>query len=173
MANTLLAAKGYNVGASKIEADKLDISREMIERVGQGNCKFVFPDDLVVADKFAADANTQTVPFDKVPADWMALDIGPATVKAWADVFAKAGTIIWNGPLGVYEMPAFAEGSNGVAKSMSESKAKTIVGGGDAVAAVMQAGYGEKMTHLSTGGGASLELLEGKKLPGIEILQEK
>ena len=173
MANTLLAAKGYNVGASKIEADKLDISREMMERVGKGNCKLYFPLDLVVADKFDKDAKTQIVPFDKVPADWMALDIGPDTVTAWADIFATAGTIIWNGPLGVYEMPAFAKGSNGVAKAMADSPAKTIVGGGDAVAAVMQAGYGDKMTHLSTGGGASLELLEGNKLPGIEILQDK
>jgi phosphoglycerate kinase len=173
MANTLLAAKGLDMGTSKVESDKLDISREMMERVGSGSCKFYFPEDLVVADKFAADAKTQIVPFDKVPADWMALDIGPATVKAWADIFAGAGTVIWNGPLGVYEMPAFAQGSNGVAKAMSESSASTIVGGGDAVAAVTQAGYGEKMTHLSTGGGASLELLEGKKLPGIEILRDK
>jgi len=173
MANTLLAAKGLDMGASKVESDKLDISREMMERASSGSCKFYFPEDLVVADKFAADAKTQIVPFDKVPADWMALDIGPATVKAWAEIFAGAGTIIWNGPLGVYEMPAFAEGSNGVAKAMSGSSAQTIVGGGDAVAAVMQAGYGDKMTHLSTGGGASLELLEGKKLPGIEILRDK
>ena len=173
MANTLLAAKGYTVGASKIEADKLDISREMMERVGKGTCRFYFPEDLVVADKFSADANTQIVAYDKVPEEWMALDIGPETVKAWAGIFASAGTIIWNGPLGVYEMPAFAEGSNGVAAAMAASPALTVVGGGDAVAAVMQAGYGDKMSHLSTGGGASLELLEGKKLPGIEILQDK
>ena len=173
MANTLLAAKGYTVGASKIESDKLDISREMMERVGKGTCRFYFPEDLVVADKFSADANTQIVAFDKTPEGWMALDIGPETVKAWAGIFANAGTIIWNGPLGVYEMPAFAEGSNGVAAAMAASPALTVVGGGDAVAAVMQAGFGDKMSHLSTGGGASLELLEGKKLPGIEILQDK
>ncbi|MCL1848959.1 MAG: phosphoglycerate kinase [Clostridiales bacterium] len=173
MANTLLAARGYGMGASKIESDKLDISREMIQRVGSGSCQFYYPEDLIVADDFKADANTQTVPYDQTPDGWMALDIGPATVKAWAGIFASAGTIIWNGPLGVYEMPAFAGGSNGVAGAMADSPALTIVGGGDAVAAVMQAGFGEKMSHLSTGGGASLELLEGKKLPGIEILQDK
>jgi phosphoglycerate kinase len=173
MANTLLAANGYGVGSSKIESDKLDIAREIISKLESGPCKAVFPEDLVVADQFSADAAKKTVPYDQVPADWMALDIGPATAKAWAEIFAKAGTIVWNGPLGVYEMPAFAEGSDAVAKAMAESPAITIVGGGDAVAAVMQAGYGDKMTHLSTGGGASLELLEGKKLPGIEILQEK
>ena len=173
MANTLLAAKGYGMGSSKVETDKLDISQEMMERVAKGSCRIVYPEDLVVADQFSADASKQTVAYDKVPAGWMALDIGPATVKAWSEIFANAGTIIWNGPLGVYEMPAFALGSAGVAKAMAESSAVTIVGGGDAVAAVTQAGYGEKMTHLSTGGGASLELLEGKKLPGIEILQNK
>ena len=173
MANTLLAAQGYGMGASKVEDDKLDISREMMERVGQGTCTVVYPEDFVIADAFSENANTKTVAKDQVEDGWMALDIGPATVAAWADIFANAGTIIWNGPLGVYEMAAFAGGSNGVAKAMADAPAMTIVGGGDAVAAVMQAGYGEKMTHLSTGGGASLELLEGKKLPGIEILQDK
>jgi phosphoglycerate kinase len=172
MANTLFAAKGYQMGSSKIESDKLDIAREIIGKLESGACKAIYPEDLVVAAEFSADADNKTVPYDQVPEGWMALDIGPATVKAWADIFAKAGTIVWNGPLGVYEMPAFAEGSNAVSKAMAASPATTIVGGGDAVAAVMQAGYGEKMTHLSTGGGASLELLEGKKLPGIEILQE-
>ena len=173
MANTLLAALGYDMGASKIEADKLDISREMMERVGKGACKVMYPEDVVVADKFSDDASKKTVACDRVPQGWLALDIGPATVKAWSVVFAKAGTIIWNGPLGVYEMPAFAEGSTAVAKAMAESPALTVVGGGDAVAAVMQAGFGGQMTHLSTGGGASLELMEGKKLPGIEILQDQ
>ena len=173
MANTLLAAKGYDMGSSKIESDNLDIAREIMKKLDGGACKAVYPVDLVAADRFADDAEKKTVPCDQVPSGWMALDIGPATAKAWADIFAKAGTIIWNGPLGVYEMASFAEGSNAVAKAMAGSSATTIVGGGDAVAAVMQAGYGEKMTHLSTGGGASLELLEGKKLPGIEILRDK
>lgn len=187
MANTLLAAKGCDMGASKVESDKLDIAREMMKRVGgfdedgsldkggqsQNRCRIYYPEDLVVADGFRADAATKIVACDQVPAGWMALDIGPATVKAWSAVFAQAATIIWNGPLGVYEMPAFAEGSNGVAQAIAASSAMTIVGGGDAVAAVMQAGCGEQMSHLSTGGGASLELLEGKKLPGIEILQDK
>ncbi|MEL7625101.1 MAG: phosphoglycerate kinase [Clostridiales bacterium] len=191
MANTLLAAQGKDMGASKIESDKLDIAREMMERVGglgedsqsessigeggqkQNRCQIYYPEDLVVADRFSEDAATKIVACGQVPAGWMALDIGPATVKAWSAVFDQAATIIWNGPLGVYEMPAFAKGSTGVARAMAASPAMTIVGGGDAVAAVMQAGYGEQMNHLSTGGGASLELLEGKKLPGIEILQDK
>ena len=173
MANTLLAAQGYSMGDSKIESDKLDISREMMERVAKGTCTIVYPEDLVIADAFSEDANKKTVPMDQVPEGWMALDIGEATVKAWTEIFANAGTIIWNGPLGVYEMEAFAIGSTGVANAMAASSAMTIVGGGDAVAAVMQAGCGERMSHLSTGGGASLELLEGKKLPGIEILQDK
>lgn len=197
MANTLLAAQGKDMGASKIESDKLDIAREMMKRVGglsegdsgensqgerasidegrqkQNRCRIYYPEDLVAADRFSEDAATKIVACDRVPAGWMALDIGPATVKAWSGVFEQAATIIWNGPLGVYEMPAFAAGSTGVAQAMAASPAMTIVGGGDAVAAVMQAGYGEQMSHLSTGGGASLELLEGKKLPGIEILQDK
>ena len=173
MANTLLAAQDYGMGESKIESDKLDISREMMERVAKGSCRIVYPEDLVVADAFSPEAQTKTVPIDQVPEAWMALDIGQATVQAWAEIFAQAGTIIWNGPLGVYEMEAFAKGSTGVAKAMAAAPAMTIVGGGDAVAAVMQAGYGDQMSHLSTGGGASLELLEGKRLPGIEILQDK
>jgi len=173
MANTLLAAEGFAMGASKIEQEKLDIAREMMARVKKGSCKVVYPEDLVVADHFANDAARQIVPAGAVPPGFMALDIGPATTKAWSGIFAEAGAIIWNGPLGVYEMPAFAEGSNAVAEGMAASPAMTVVGGGDAVAAVVQAGYGEKMTHLSTGGGASLELMEGKILPGIAILSEK
>jgi len=172
MANTLLAAKGYDMGASKIESDNMIIAREIMERIEGGSCGISYPEDLVVADAFRDDAATRTVAVDQVPAGWMALDIGPATAKAWTAIFAEAGTIIWNGPLGVYEMPAFAGGSAAVAGAMAVSSATTIVGGGDAVAAVIQAGFGERMTHLSTGGGASLELLEGKKLPGIEILQD-
>ena len=173
MANTLLAAKGYDMGASKIESGDLDVAREIMTRIEGGACRIMYPEDLVVADAFRADADKKITASDQTPAGWMALDIGPATVKAWASIFAVSGTIIWNGPLGVYEMPAFAEGSTAVAEAMADSPATTIVGGGDAVAAVIQAGCGDRMDHLSTGGGASLELLEGKKLPGIEILQEK
>ena len=171
MANTLLAATGLNMGASKVEEDKLGLTKDMISDVAKKDCQLLYPQDLVVADRFAEDADTRIVAANQVPAGWMALDIGPATVASWQDIFRKAGTIIWNGPLGVYEMPAFAKGSNGVAEAMAASEAVTIVGGGDAVAAVKQAGCGDRMSHLSTGGGASLELLEGKKLPGIEILQ--
>ena len=171
MANTLLAATGLNMGASKVEEDKLGLTKDMISDVAKKDCQLLYPQDLVVADRFAEDADTRIVAANQVPAGWMALDIGPATVASWQDIFRKAGTIIWNGPLGVYEMPAFAKGSNGVAVAMAASEAVTIVGGGDAVAAVKQAGCGDRMSHLSTGGGASLELLEGKKLPGIEILQ--
>ena len=171
MANTLLAATGLNMGASKVEEDKLGLTKDMISDVAKKDCQLLYPQDLVVADRFAEDADTRIVAANQVPAGWMALDIGPATVASWQDIFRKAGTIIWNGPLGVYEMPAFAKGSNGVAEAMAASEAVTIVGGGDAVAAVKQAGCGDRMSHLSTGGGASLELLEGKKLPVIEILQ--
>lgn len=171
MANTLLAAQGLDMGSSKVESDKLGMTRDMLADVAKKDCQLLFPQDLVVADRFAEDAETKIVSANQVPPGWMALDIGPATVASWQDIFRKAGTIIWNGPLGVYEMPAFAKGSNGVARAMADSPAVTVVGGGDAVAAVKQAGCGDKMSHLSTGGGASLELLEGKKLPGIEILQ--
>ena len=171
MANTLLAASGVDMGSSRVETDKLDMAKEMMKLVSEKDCVLLYPQDLVVADRFAEDAQTKIVPADQVPAGWMALDIGPATVAAWQGIFQKAGTIIWNGPLGVYEMPAFSQGSFGVARSMAASGAVTVVGGGDAVAAVKQAGCGDKMSHLSTGGGASLELLEGKKLPGIEIMQ--
>ena len=171
MANTLLAASGVDMGSSRVETDKLDMAKEMMKLVSEKDCVLLYPQDLVVADRFAEDAQTKIVPADQVPAGWMALDIGPATVAAWQGIFQKAGTIIWNGPLGVYEMPAFSQGSFGVARSMAASGAVTVVGGGDAVAAVKQDGCGDKMSHLSTGGGASLELLEGKKLPGIEIMQ--
>ncbi|MDR1192840.1 MAG: phosphoglycerate kinase [Peptococcaceae bacterium] len=173
MANTLLAADGYAMGDSKIETDKLELVREMMARVRQKKCRLVYPKDFVAADEFSPDANIRVVAADQVPAGWMALDIGPVTVSDWAEIFAGAGTIIWNGPLGVYEMAPFAGGSNGVARAMAASPGITVVGGGDAVAAARQAGCGEQMSHLSTGGGASLELLEGKKLPGIEILRDK
>lgn len=170
MANTLLAAQGKNLGASKIEGDKLDMALAMMDRVAQTPCKLVYPVDLVVAEAFAPDAAHKVVEADQVPEGWMALDIGPATVALWQSLLAKAGTIVWNGPLGVYEMSAFAKGSNGVAQAMAQTKAVTVVGGGDAVAAVKAAGFAAKMSHLSTGGGASLEFLEGKSLPGIEVL---
>jgi triosephosphate isomerase len=173
MANTLLAAQGKDMGASKIEEDKLDVAREMMEKVAQGKCQLIYPLDVVVADAFAEDAQHKVVLADEIPSGWMALDIGAKTVAQWSEIFETAGTIIWNGPLGVYEMPAFATGSNGVAQAMAKSKALTVVGGGDAVAAAKAAGVAEKMRHLSTGGGATLELLEGKKLPGIQILSEQ
>lgn len=170
MANTLLAAQGKDMGASKVEEDKLDVAKDMMEQVARGQCQLLYPIDVVVADAFAETAQTKVVSVDQVPKGWMALDIGPATVAKWSEIFSQAGTIVWNGPLGVYEMPPFAKGSNGVATAMANSGALTVVGGGDAVAAAVQAGVADKMSHLSTGGGASLELLEGKKLPGIQIL---
>jgi len=170
MANTLLAAKGIDMKSSKVETEELSMVADLMKAV-ETKCKVMYPEDFVIADAFSEEANTKVVDADSVEDGYMALDIGPKTVEAWSEVFANAGTVIWNGPLGVYEMKPFANGSNGVAKAMAESDAVTVVGGGDAVAAVKASGYGSKMSHLSTGGGASLELLEGKILPGIAILK--
>ena len=170
MANTLLAAKGINMGNSKVETEELAMAKDLMEKV-ETKCKVCYPLDFVAADEFSEAANTKITSADGVEEGWMALDIGPETVKAWKEIFEKAGTIIWNGPLGVYEMKAFEKGSFGVAEAMANSGAISVVGGGDAVSAVKASGFGPKMSHLSTGGGASLELLEGKVLPGIAILK--
>ena len=134
---------------------------------------FLLPVDIVVADHFAADAEKMTVDTEEIPADWMGMDIGFETVELFKAAILKAGTVVWNGPMGVFEFPAFADGTKAVAEAMADSEAVTIVGGGDSAAAVEQMGFANKMTHISTGGGASLEFLEGKELPGIACLQDK
>jgi phosphoglycerate kinase len=173
MANTFLKAQGYSVGASLCEDDKLDLARSLMEQAKQRGVQLLMPVDVVVADRFAADAEKQTVSVDAIPDGWMALDIGPKSVEAFRSVIVDSRTVVWNGPMGVFEMDAFAQGTIGVAKAMADCAGTTIIGGGDSVAAVEKAGVAERMTHISTGGGASLEFMEGKELPGVAVLQDK
>jgi phosphoglycerate kinase len=170
MANTFLKAQGHEVGESLVEDDSLEVAREILEDAGE---RLVLPVDVVVADAFSADAKAQTVSVDQVPPDWRILDIGPRTVGLYEEKLASARTVVWNGPMGVFEFPRFAAGTMALATSLASTQATTIVGGGDSVAALQQAGLADKMTHVSTGGGASLEFLEGKTLPGVAALEDK
>lgn len=171
MANTFLAARGYPMGKSLLEADKVELARDLMARAKERGVKLLLPVDLVVAQAADPDAEPKVVPVDAVPEEWMALDIGPATVDSFSEAVRGAGSVIWNGPMGVFEMAPFAAGTFGLARALAESKATTIVGGGDTAAAVEKAGVADKMSHISTGGGASLEFLEGKVLPGVAALQ--
>lgn len=173
MANTFLKARGFDMGKSLVEAERVELAAELIRRAAAAGVELLLPDDLVVAAEFKADAPARTVAADAVPADWLALDIGPATAARYSQRVAVAGTALWNGPMGVFEFPAFAAGTLALARAMSDCRGVSIVGGGDSVAAVEQMGLAEKMTHVSTGGGASLEFLEGKTLPGVACLQDK
>jgi phosphoglycerate kinase len=175
MAYTFLKAKGQDVGKSLLEADKIETAKEALAKAEARGIRFLLPVDHKLADKFAADAHTQIFEGDgPFPADWMGLDIGPKTIDLFADEIIGAKTIVWNGPMGVFEFPAFALGTMNVAQAVADNgTAISIVGGGDSVAAVKQAGVASRITHISTGGGASLEFLEGKKLPGVEALSEK
>ena len=173
MSYTFIKAMGYEIGDSLLEADRLDYSLEMIEKAKEKGVKFLLPVDTLIGDHFAADCEIKTVDVKAIPAGWMGMDIGPETVKLFTDAIAGAGTVVWNGPMGVFEFDAFAEGTRAVARALGESGAVTIVGGGDSSAAVEQLGYAAKMTHISTGGGASLEFLEGKELPGVACLLDK
>jgi phosphoglycerate kinase len=170
MANTFFKAQGYEVGASLVEDDKVELAKDLLKRGGK---KLLLPVDVVVADAFAADAKHQTVAVDKVPSRWRILDIGPQSVAKFAAILQKAKTVVWNGPMGVFEFPAFAAGTVAIAKALADSGATSVIGGGDSAAAVEQAGVADKITHISTGGGASLEFLEGKVLPGVAALQDK
>ena len=175
MAYTFLKAQGHNVGNSLCELDQLDYARDMIAKAKERGVKFLLPVDNVAADKFDAEANTQLVSND-VPEGWMALDIGPETAKLYSEAIKDARTVVWNGPMGCFEMPAFAKGTFSVCEAVSEIKDNggiSIIGGGDSVSAVKQSGLSEKMSHISTGGGASLEFLEGKELPGCAALDDK
>ena len=173
MAYTFSAAEGGKVGNSLLEADWMDYSKEMMEKAKAKGVKLLLPVDTVCADKFAPDANSQVVKAGEIPDGWEGLDIGPETVKLYCEAVQGAGTVIWNGPMGVFEFPAFAKGTEAVAEALSKTSAITIIGGGDSAAAVEQLGYADKMTHISTGGGASLEFLEGKELPGVACLLDK
>jgi phosphoglycerate kinase len=170
MCFTFLAAQGHGVGGSLLEADQVDTCRRLLEQAGD---KLVLPTDIVVADDFSAAANTQVVPADAIPDGWKGLDIGPESVTLFAAELAGAGTIFWNGPMGVFELAPFAEGTRGVAQAVADCPGLTVVGGGDSAAAVRTLGLDEAAyTHISTGGGASLEYLEGKTLPGLAALED-
>ena len=173
MAYTFSAAQGGSVGNSLLEKDWEAYSLEMIGKAKAKGVKLLLPTDCVIADEFSPDARTQVVPAGAIPEGWQGMDIGPETVQRYCDAVKDAGTVIWNGPMGVFEFPAFAKGTEAVAKALSETRAITIIGGGDSAAAVEQLGYADKMTHISTGGGASLEFLEGKELPGVACLLDK
>ena len=172
---TFYKARGMNVGGSLVEEDKLELATKLEAKAKEKGVEFLLPTDVIVADKFAADANTQTVSVNDIPDGWMGLDIGPDSVKTFQDALADCKSVIWNGPMGVFEMEAFAKGTTGIATTLAGLTGKgciTIIGGGDSVAAVEQAGLADQMSHISTGGGASLELLEGKTLPGIAALDD-
>src|SRR5690349_7410971 len=176
MANTFLKAEGHLIGDSLYEEGKVQVARELIIKAHQHGLAFLLPVDVVIADRFAADAAHQIISHDDVPPGWRIMDIGPATVSAFSEALAGAHTIIWNGTLGVAEMPAFAKGTNAIIEILAQrtrAGAITIIGGGDSAAAVKLAGATDDMTHVSTGGGASLEFLEGKVLPGVAALQDK
>ncbi len=173
MAYTFLVAQGYAVGKSLVEADKVELAKELIVKAKAKGVKFMLPTDHIVSKEFSNEVPVMSVASDSMPADQMGLDIGANTITAYANAVANAGTVIWNGPMGVFEMSNFANGTKGVAKALAESNAITIIGGGDSAAAVAQLGYADKMTHISTGGGASLEFLEGLILPGVACLNDK
>ena len=171
MAYTFLAARGYGIGDSLVQQDQLDATKKLLDEHGD---KLVLPEDVVVADRFAADANTRVVSTAEIPDGWMGLDIGPRSVEAFGEILASARTVFWNGPAGVFEFAAFAEGTRGIARSIVDSDAFSVVGGGDSAAAVRSLGLPEdRFSHISTGGGASLEFLEGKDLPGVSVLERE
>lgn len=173
MAYTFIKAMGHGIGKSLLEADKLDYAKEMIEKAKAKGVSLLLPVDTAIGSEFAADCERKVVSVDAIPDDWMGLDIGPETVKLFSDAIANAATVVWNGPMGVFEFPAFARGTEAMADALAKSGAVTIVGGGDSAAAVEKLGYADKMTHISTGGGASLEFLEGLELPGVACLMNK
>ena len=176
MAHTFDASKGYPIGDSLCERDKIDLAKELLEKAEKKGVKVVLPVDVVIADKFAADANTKTVDVDKVPDGWQALDSGAKTSEEYVKALQGAKTVIWNGPMGVFEFDAFAKGTEAVARAVAQATkegAVSIVGGGDSIAALKKTGLSEKISHISTGGGATLELLEGKVLPGIAALADE
>jgi phosphoglycerate kinase len=170
MANTFFKAQGYPIGDSLYEEEAMDTARKLLK---SANTHLRLPVDVVIADAYDAEAEKKVMPMGPVPDGWRILDIGPESVATFAKAISKAKTIVWNGPMGVFEFPRFAEGTLGVAKAVANSKATSVIGGGDSVAAINQAGLADKITHISTGGGASLEMLEGLKLPGLVALQDK
>ena len=178
MAYTFAKAQGYEIGTSLCDETKVDYCKEMLEKAEKLGKKLLLPVDAVITDHFPdpiddAGIATEVVDIDKIPADKMGMDIGPKTRALYAEAVASAKTVVWNGPMGVFENPVLAEGTKAVAKALAETDATTIIGGGDSAAAVNQLGYADKMSHISTGGGASLEFLEGKELPGVYAADDK
>lgn len=173
MAYTFFKAMGYEIGDSLLDAESIDLAKQLMETAKEKGVKLLLPVDTVVAKAFAADAEHMTVASNAIPADWQGLDIGEKTRELFAAEIKNAKTVIWNGPMGVFEFPAFAKGTEAVAKACAECGGTTIIGGGDSASAVKKLGYADKMTHISTGGGASLEFLEGKVLPGVAALNDK
>ncbi len=170
MANTFFKAQGYSIGESLVEDESLDVARELLSEAGPA---LRLPVDVVIAAEFNADADSKVVGMGPIPDGWRILDVGPETIAGYSKVVFDAGTVAWNGPMGVFEFPRFAKGTFKLAEAVAESKAESIVGGGDSAAAIKQSGLAEKVTHVSTGGGASLQMLEGKALPGLAALQDK
>ena len=170
---TFYKARGLSVGKSLVENDKIELAKSLEAKAKEKGVTMLLPTDVVIADKFDPEAHTQTVSMEAIPDGWMGLDIGPKSAKVFQDALADCKTVIWNGPMGVFEMDKFAKGTEAIAHTLADKQDSiTIIGGGDSVAAVEKLGLGEKMSHISTGGGASLELLEGKNLPGIVALDE-
>lgn len=170
---TFIKAQGHNIGQSLLEEDKIELARSFIEKAKKKGVKLVLPVDCVIADDFSNEANTRIVAVDQIPEDWQGLDCGPQTIDLFKDIIAQSATVLWNGPMGVFEMPKFANGTNSVGQAVADCPGMTIIGGGDSAAAVEKAGLAEQMSHISTGGGASLEFMEGKVLPGVAALTEK
>ena len=173
MSYTFYKAMGLEIGTSILDADNIDLAKMLLEKATSLNVKLLLPVDIVCADEFSNDAKYKTYSRDQIPSDMMGLDIGEETIKLYSEEIAKAKTVVWNGPMGVFEMENFAKGTKAIAEALATSDATTIIGGGDSAAAVEQFGLADKMSHISTGGGASLEFLEGKILPGISIIEEK
>ncbi|AKG03945.1 phosphoglycerate kinase [Salimicrobium jeotgali] len=173
LAYTFVKAQGYEIGKSLLEEDKIDLAKQYMEKAKENNVNFIMPEDVIVADDFSEDANTKEVSIEEIPEDWEALDIGPKTRETYADLVKDSKLIIWNGPMGVFEMDTFAGGTKAVAEALAGTEGYTVIGGGDSAAAVETFGYASDMDHVSTGGGASLEFMEGKELPGVTVLNDK
>ncbi|MCB1101912.1 MAG: phosphoglycerate kinase, partial [Kiritimatiellae bacterium] len=173
MAYTFYQAQGYPTGSSLVEADKIGLARDLINQAKQLNVRLLLPIDHVIADAFSAEANHETVGQNGIKDGWMALDIGPQTAGLYGDVIRRAKTVIWNGPMGCFEMAPYAEGTMSVAKAIAETDCISIIGGGDSVSAINKSGLADQISHISTGGGASLEFLEGKVLPGVDALSDR
>ncbi|WP_053218679.1 phosphoglycerate kinase [Virgibacillus senegalensis] len=173
LAYTFIKARGYEIGKSLLEEDKIDLAKQFMKKAEDNGVNFVMPVDVVIGDDFSNDANTQFVDIENIPADWEALDIGPETREKYSKIISDSKLVIWNGPMGVFELDIYANGTKAVAKAMAETEGYTVIGGGDSAAAVEKFGYAEQMDHVSTGGGASLEFMEGKVLPGVDALSDK